>query len=45
MILDHQIVKEAGTAEIKMWTNGVPVEADALKQLINTAKMPFIFRV
>ncbi|KFX57724.1 RNA ligase, partial [Clostridium botulinum] len=44
MILDHQIVKEAGTAEIKMWTNGVPVEADALKQLINTAKMPFIFK-
>ncbi|WP_337135642.1 RtcB family protein [Proteus terrae] len=44
MILDHQIIKEAGTAEIKMWTNGVPVEADALKQLINTAKMPFIFK-
>lgn len=44
MILDHQIVKEAGTSEIKMWTNGVPVEADALKQLINTAKMPFIFK-
>lgn len=44
MILDHQIVKEAGTAEIKMWTNGVPVEVDALKQLINTAKMPFIFK-
>lgn len=44
MILDHQLVKEAGTAEIKMWTNGVPVEADALKQLINTAKMPFIFK-
>ncbi|WP_269206318.1 RtcB family protein [Proteus vulgaris] len=44
MILDHQIVKEAGTAEIKMWTNGVPVEVDALKQLINTVKMPFIFK-
>ncbi|HAY9964031.1 TPA: RNA 3'-terminal phosphate cyclase [Shigella sonnei] len=27
-----------------MWTKGVPVEADARQQLINTAKMPFIFK-
>lgn len=28
----------------KMWTKGVPVEDDARQQLINTAKMPFIFK-
>ncbi len=28
-------------APVKMWTKGVPVEADARQQLINTAKMPF----
>ncbi|WP_137937718.1 RtcB family protein [Chitinivorax sp. B] len=33
-----------GTKPIKMWTEGVPVEEDARKQLINTAKMPFIFK-
>jgi tRNA-splicing ligase RtcB len=27
-----------------MWTQGVPVEDDAKEQLINTAKMPFIFK-
>ncbi|MFX1046850.1 hypothetical protein ABEM53_13120, partial [Escherichia coli] len=31
-------------APVKMWTKGVPVEADARQQLINTAKMPFIFK-
>jgi tRNA-splicing ligase RtcB len=29
---------------IKMWTRSVPVEDDARQQLINTAKMPFIFK-
>ena len=29
---------------IRMWTEGVPVEEDARKQLMNTATMPFIFR-
>ncbi|MDK2124378.1 RtcB family protein [Parachitinimonas caeni] len=31
-------------AEIKMWTQGVPVEEDARKQLMATAKMPFIYK-
>nr|WP_166285368.1 RtcB family protein [Photorhabdus stackebrandtii] len=31
------------SAPVKMWTHGVPVEADAREQLLNTAKMPFIF--
>lgn len=28
---------------IKLWTRGVPVEDDARKQLIATARMPFVF--
>jgi tRNA-splicing ligase RtcB len=31
-------------APIKMWTQGVPVEDEARTQLVNTAKMPFIFK-
>ncbi|WP_374402589.1 RtcB family protein [Niveibacterium sp.] len=40
----HQILEVAGGRPIKLWTDGVPVEDDARKQLMNTAKMPFIFR-
>lgn len=29
---------------VKMWTDGVPVEADAKKQLLMAANMPFIFK-
>ena len=29
---------------IKLWTDGVPVEDEAHRQLMNTARMPFIFR-
>lgn len=29
---------------VKMWTRGVPVEAEAAQQLANTASMPFIYR-
>ena len=31
-------------APVKMWTRGVPVEAEAKVQLSNTAKMPFIYK-
>ncbi|WP_148713648.1 RtcB family protein [Chitinolyticbacter meiyuanensis] len=31
-------------ASIKMWTQGVPVEQEAREQLMNTAKMPFIYK-
>jgi tRNA-splicing ligase RtcB (3'-phosphate/5'-hydroxy nucleic acid ligase) len=34
----------AGASPIKMWTSGVPVEAEAKQQLANTAKMPFIYK-
>ncbi|BAW19187.1 putative RtcB-like protein [Ralstonia phage RP31] len=33
---------EAGSKPIKGWTVGVPVEADAVKQLKNIASLPFI---
>ncbi|MFJ4391685.1 RtcB family protein [Pseudomonas soli] len=38
------ILEVAGGKPIKLWTDGVPVEDDARKQLMNTAKMPFIFK-
>ncbi len=40
----YQLLEVSGGKPIKLWTNGVPVEDDARRQLINTAKMPFIFR-
>lgn len=39
-----QLLEVADGKPIKLWTQGVPVEDDARKQLINTAKMPFIFK-
>ncbi|QSI76804.1 RtcB family protein [Niveibacterium microcysteis] len=42
--MTHQVVEVANGRPIKLWTDGVPVEDDARKQLMNTAKMPFIFR-
>ncbi|MHC6223781.1 RtcB family protein [Pseudomonas sp. X10] len=38
------ILEVAGGKPIKLWTEGVPVEEDARRQLMNTAKMPFIFK-
>lgn len=35
---------ERRIALVKMWTRGVPVEAQAAAQLMNTATMPFIFK-
>ncbi len=42
--MTHQILEVANGRPIKLWTEGVPVEDDARRQLMNTAKMPFIFR-
>ena len=39
-----ETVRVPGAAPIKMWTEGVPVEEEARQQLINTARLPFIFR-
>ena len=41
---DHDTLTSPGAAPIKLWTHGVPVEDDARAQLINTARMPFIYR-
>ena len=40
----YNLLEVAGGKPIKMWTQGVPVEEDAKQQLMNTAKMPFIFK-
>src|SRR5574343_493219 len=40
----YNLLEVANGKPIKHWTQGVPVEDDARKQLINTAKMPFIFK-
>lgn len=42
--MDYQLLEVEKGRPIKLWTAGVPVEADARKQLMNTARMPFIFR-
>lgn len=42
--MDYQLLEVAGGKPIKMWTAGVPVEDEARRQLMNTARLPFIFR-
>ncbi len=42
--MDYQQIDVQNGKPIKMWTEGVPVEDDARRQLVQTAKMPFIFR-
>lgn len=37
-------IEVAGAAPIKMWTDGVEVEAEALEQLKRTAALPFVYR-
>ena len=39
-----QLLEVANGKPIKLWTEGVPVENEARAQLMNTAKMPFIFK-
>lgn len=40
----YNLLEVANGKPIKLWTQGVPVEEDARQQLMNTAKMPFIFK-
>lgn len=40
---NYDTVPVPGGHAIKLWTRGVPVEADAMQQLQRTARMPFIF--
>ena len=41
---NYELMAPVNSAPIKMWTQGVPVEPEAREQLLNTAKMPFIFK-
>ncbi|GLW39739.1 RNA-splicing ligase RtcB [Pectobacterium carotovorum subsp. carotovorum] len=41
---DYDMMSPVNSAPVKMWTHGVPVEPEARDQLLNTAKMPFIFK-
>ncbi len=41
---DMNLLEVADGKPIKLWTQGVPVEAEARQQLFNTARMPFIFK-
>src|SRR5664279_4124069 len=38
----QQLTVENGVP-VKMWTNGVPIEESAQKQLVNAAKLPIVF--
>ncbi|MBC3949551.1 RtcB family protein [Pseudomonas folii] len=40
----YQLLEVINGKPIKMWTEGVPVENEAKEQLMNTARMPFIFK-
>ena len=40
----YDVMGGSGSAPIKMWTRGVPVDEGAKEQLQQTARMPFIFK-
>ena len=41
--MNYQQLDVQGGVPIKMWTNGVPIEESAQRQLENTAKLPVVF--
>lgn len=41
---NFDVIAELGVRPIKMWTRGVPVEDEAIQQLRNIARMPFIHK-
>ena len=42
--MNYQQHEVTGGVPVKMWTQGVPVEAQALKQLENSARLPIVFK-
>lgn len=42
--MTYTVIQEDGSAAIKMWTDGVPVEEAAVQQLKNIAALPFVYR-
>ncbi len=41
---NYEVLNDGDGGLVKMWTRGVPVEDAALRQLRNTASLPFVFR-
>ncbi|QSX79211.1 RtcB family protein [Agrilutibacter solisilvae] len=41
---NYNVIHEPGSAPIKLWTRGVPLEDEARQQLQNIARLPFIHR-
>jgi len=41
---NYNEMEVAGGVPVKMWTQGVPVEDEARKQLANAAKLPVVFK-
>lgn len=41
---EYDVLNIDGGRPVKMWTRGVPVEAEAKQQLANMARMPFIYK-
>ena len=41
---NYDVIQDPGSAPIKLWTRGVPLEDEARQQLRNIAKLPFIHR-
>jgi tRNA-splicing ligase RtcB len=39
---NYEVLDVEGGRPVKMWTRGVPVEAEARAQLANTARRPFV---
>ncbi len=42
--LNYNIEDVPGGVPVKMWTKGVPVEAEAMAQLANAARLPIVFK-
>lgn len=42
--LPSYVTVPGGRVPVRMWTRGVPVEAEAEKQLANVSQMPFVFK-
>jgi tRNA-splicing ligase RtcB (3'-phosphate/5'-hydroxy nucleic acid ligase) len=40
----YDVIAGESGAPVKAWTRGVPVEAEARKQLLNVAQLPFIYK-
>ena len=42
--MPYERIEAEGAAPVKAWTQGVPVDEGALRQIANLARLPFIFR-